>query len=255
MENVFERLLELDAKPNLTLIEAFNRHFAAKNPKYELLIKEGVRPCFFSGDIEKPGKIVAVSLNPAYTPDVTEREQGNRGFKDWYNFCRFRFEQYESDPKLHTIFKNLFKLIASPEKWDMAGKRKYLQDQLLNLDWCYYYSEKFPSVTLDILPVGLQQGIRSEWDKTLTWLIEVAQPRYIFAHGRAIQDWVKRSAEGLKTVLQLENSRHKACELSQGQLKGTTIPLYYLEHFINVVNQNSTLERINRYVNRVEHTA
>lgn len=255
MENVFERLHELDAKPNRTLIGAFNRYFTPKNLKYELLIKEGVRPCFFSGDIERPGKIVTVSLNPAYTPVVTEREQGNRGFKDWYNFCRSRFEQYGSDQEVHTIFKNLFKVIAPPEVWDTAGKRKYLQDHLLNLDWCYYYSEKFPSFTLSELEPSLQQSIRSEWDETLGWLIKVAQPRYILAHGRAIQDWVKRSTEGLKMVLQLENSRHKTCKLLEGHLKGTTIPLYYLEHFINVVNQNSTLERINRYVNRVEHMA
>jgi hypothetical protein len=255
MEIVIERLHELDAKPNLTLIEAFNRYFAAKNLKYELLIKEGVRPCFFSGDIETPGKIVTVSLNPAYKRGVTETEQSGMSFKEWYNHCRLRFNRYKSDRQLHPIFKNLFKVIAPPEVWDTAGKRKYLQDHLLNLDWCYYYSEQFPSFALSKLESSLQQSIRGEWDKTLDCLIAVAQPRYIFVHGRAIQDWVDRSTEGLKTVLRLENSRHKACELFEGQLKGTTIFLYYLEHFINVVNQNSTLERINRYVNRVEHTA
>lgn len=100
MQSVFERLLELDAKPNRTLIEGLNRHFIAKNPKYELLVKEGVRPCFFSGDIETPGKVVTVSLNPAYTPGVTEKEQGNMSFKDWYSYCRLRFEQYDSDQEL-----------------------------------------------------------------------------------------------------------------------------------------------------------
>jgi hypothetical protein len=255
MENVFERLHELDAKPNRTLIEAFNRQFTPKNPKYELLVKEGVRACFFSGDIETPGKIVTISLNPAYKRGVTETEQNGMSFKEWYSHCRLRFNRYESDRRLHAIFKNLFKVIAPPEVWDTEGKRKYLQDHLLNLDWCYYYSEQFPSVVLSKLESGLQQSIRSEWDETLGWLIEVAQPRYIFAHGRAIKDWVKRSADDLKTVLQLENTQHKPCKLLEGNLKGTAIPLYYLEHFINVVNQNSTLERISRYVNRVDHMA
>ena len=151
MENVFERLHELDSKPNRTLIEEFNHHFTAKNPKYKLLVKDGVRPCFFSGDIETPGKIVTVSLNPAYTPGATEEEQGNRGFKDWYSSCRSRFKQYGSDQEVHTIFKNLFKVIAPPEVWNTPEKRKYLQDHLLNLDWCYYYSEKFPSFALNEL--------------------------------------------------------------------------------------------------------
>lgn len=146
-------------------------------------------------------------------------------------------------------------MIAPPEVWDTAGKRKYLQDHLLNLDWCYYYSEQFPSFALKELESSLKESIRSEWDKTLDWLIEVAQPRYIFVHGRAMKEWVKDSVTGLGKVLELQNSRGQPCKLFEGKLTGKIIPVYYLEHFINAVNQSSTLERINRYVNQMEQRA
>jgi len=255
MQSIFEKLQALDAAPDQVLISAYNQHFTRQNPKYQLLASKQVRPCFFSGDIETPGKVVTISLNPAYSPQVTEAEQAGMSFSDWYQHCRFRFARYGSDTAMHTIFKNLFKVIAPPTLWSSADKRLYLQTHLLNLDWCCYYSEQFPSFALDKLPVGLQRSIYDSWDTTLHWLIERAAPRYIFVHGQAMQAWVNRSALELTPALQLENSRHQPCRLFQGVFTGTTIPLYYLEHFINIVNQNTTLERINAFVNEDNRVA
>ena len=249
MQTLFEQLQILDATPNQALIEAYNQCFASKNSKYRLIVNKHVRPCFFSGDIETPGKVVTISLNPAYRPEVTEAEQAGMNFSEWYHHCRYRFSRYQSDTAIHPIFKNLFKVIAPPTIWKTADKRLYLQEHLLNLDWCCYYSENFPSIVLARLPTSLQRRIYDAWDTTLHRLIELAAPRYIFVHGQAMQAWVNRSALELKPALKLENSRHQSCQLFSGRLAGTTIPLYYLEHFINVVNQHATLARINCYVN------
>lgn len=251
MQRVFERLQELDGTPDRALIDDYNQYFGSKDPKYRLVVSSKVRPCFFSGDIEIPGKIVTVSLNPAYRPQATEAEQAKAGmrFDDWYKYCQFRFIKYTSDSKVHSVFKNLFKVIAPPEKWATEDKRDYLQKNLLNLDWCYYYSEGFPSFDLDKLPPPLQRGIEA-WDTNLNWLIKAAAPRYIFVHGQAMHAWVTRTTPNLAPVMELVNSRHQPCRLFTGKLAGTSISVYYLEHFINVVNQNTTLERINRFVNK-----
>lgn len=249
MQNIFEKLQAFDKTPNQPLIDAYNQHFAQQNARYRLIVNTQVRPCFFSGDIETPGKVVTISLNPAYTPQVTEAEQAGMSFAEWYHYCRFRFNHYPSDAAMHTIFKNLFKVIAPPMLWSGADKRRYLQEHLLNLDWCWYYSEQFPSFALNKLPEHLQHNIYDTWDTTMHWFIEQVAPRYIFVHGQAIQEWVNRSTVDLKLALQLKNSRQQPCKLFQGYFVDTRIPLYYLEHFINVVNQNTTLERINHFVN------
>jgi hypothetical protein len=250
MQRVFERLQALDATPNQALIDAYNQHFGRKNPKYQLIVSEKVRPCFFSGDIESPGNVVTISLNPAYSPQVTEAEQAEAGviFADWYNHCRFRFRLYPSDAAVHQVFRNLFKIIAPPETWPTEGKRSYLQAHLLNLDWCYYYSEQFPSIDLAKLPPSLRHGIE-EWDTNLYELIKSAIPRYIFVHGQAMQAWVNRTTSHLEPVMELVNSRRQPCRLFMGKFAGTSTSAYYLEHFINVVNENTTLKRINRFVN------
>ena len=169
-------------------------------------------------------------------------KQTGMSFRVWYDFCRLRFARYPSDRTLHTIFKNLFKVLAPPEVWSAMDRRTYFQAHLLNLDWCPYRSERFPSLALDRLPSDLQMRISATWDANLCGLIDIAAPRYLLIHGQAIQAWVNRNIVGLMAILQLENSRGQPCQLHSGQLAGTAIPVYYLEHCINVVNRNTTLE-------------
>ncbi len=242
-KQIFERLRTLDAAPNQTLIDSYNSHFIrkAKNENLKLIVNENVRPCFFSGDIETKGKVVTISLNPSYTPQVTEKEQANKNFDEWYEFCRFRFEQYKSDSAVHNVFKNLFKVIAPTEIWKNSDRRNYLQAHLLNLDWCFYYSKQFPS-NFKKMPEVLRRNIFETWDKNLDWLIEISEPRYIFAHGRAIQNWISQNTTELEITIELENSRQQSCCLFEGKFTNTKIPVYYLEHFINVVNETETLK-------------
>jgi hypothetical protein len=44
---------------------------ARKNQKYRLIGNEQVRPCFFSGTIDQPDKVVTISLSPTYTAGCT----------------------------------------------------------------------------------------------------------------------------------------------------------------------------------------
>lgn len=250
MNNIQAYLQKLDAEPNRALIDAYNQQFAKKNSKYELLVEDNIRPCFFSGNIEEPGKVITISLNPAYNPGKTEAAQEGKDFLAWYDYCLYRFDIYPSDKKIHAVFKNLLKVIAPPEKWDALDKRKFLQANMLNLDWCYYYSENFPSIKIDTLPLNLANQIRNSFDKTLLWMIKVAAPRMIFVHGKAIHEWVINNTHNLKTALVVNNSYGRDCRLFGGTLKNTSIPVYYLEHFINVVNRNASLKQINEYVNR-----
>ncbi|CAN5294783.1 hypothetical protein BH20ACI1_BH20ACI1_04950 [soil metagenome] len=250
-EQIFERLRILDAIPNQTLIDSFNHRFAHKNDKHELIVNEKIRPCFFSGDVETKGKIVTVSLNPKYTRQVSEEEQVNMNFTQWYKFCRFRFKRYESDSAVHSTFKKLLKITAPPTLWKTIDKRDYLQANLINLDWCFYYSEYFPTFDFSKLPESLQNNIYETWDKNLNWLIKTSKPRYIFVHSKPIKNWVYRNTSELEQVMQLE-SRPKSCWLHEGKLSGTTIPVYYLEHHITNVNKDATLEAINCFINNRE---
>lgn len=248
MKDIRKYLQEVDANPNHFLIEAFNKYIA-KDDNQKLIIKENVRPCFFSGNLEKPGKVVTISLNPAYEPGKTETAQEGKSFSEWYKYCLFRFARYDADTEIHAVFKNLFKVIAPPEEWRNLNKRKFLQENLVNLDWCYYYSRNFPSFTIRDLPQNLQVEMKNDFDETLLLMIEIAAPRRIFVHGQAISDWVHRSTSDLVSALELKNSYGKKCRLFEGKLTDTTTHVYYLEHFINIVNRNSTLEKINRYIN------
>lgn len=82
MQTTFTHLQTLDATPDHPLIDAYNHYVARKNPTYRLIVNQQVRPCWFSGDIGEPGKVVTISLNPAYTPGVTEAEQADMSFHD-----------------------------------------------------------------------------------------------------------------------------------------------------------------------------
>ena len=248
MESIFERLERLDAEPNWRLINKYNQHFASNQLKYQLIANNQVRPCFFTGDVESGGKVVSISLNPAYTPGATEAEHAGIDFKGWYRFCQNRFLEYERESEVHSIFKNLFKLIAPPATWNTVDKREYLQENLLNLDWCCYYSENFSSFAVMRLPQDLRKLILETFDTTLSWLIEQSKPRYIFVHGRAMQSWVDRHAEDFEHAIMLQ-SNNGPCRLYMGRYLNSSVRMYYLEHFINRANKNTTLKRLNQYLN------
>lgn len=51
----------------LQTLDAYNHPMARNNPAYHLIVNEQARPCFFSGDIEKPGKVIMRDFVVYYT--------------------------------------------------------------------------------------------------------------------------------------------------------------------------------------------
>ena len=240
-----DHLRTLHESQDHALAELFNEHVARGNRKFKL--RTDALRCHFSGDIEKPGKAVTISLNPAYSAR-TNAEQRGKSFDQWYEHCRGRFEKYERDQEIHSMFKNLFKVIVPPNEWGERDKRSTLQAHLLNLDWCPYYSTAFPTIVTKKLPEDLQRKMANEWDATLSLMVKVAQPRYIFVHGRVMSAWAEQHIRRQERVLTVKNSRGKPCQLRRGRFKD--VPAYYLEHFINVVNNDKALRQISEAMPR-----
>jgi hypothetical protein len=234
-----EILRQIDANPNIDAINEFN-----SSTKLRLIVKKDVRPCFFTGNIEQTGKIVTISLNPKYTPEETEREQHGKNFDEWYNFCIERFIQYKSPKDVHNIFKNLRKIVVPMQEWKQGDPRLDLQRDLINLDWCPYYAEKFQTFQSNQLPASLQSWIETVWEHTLNQLLRISSPRCIFVHGKSIEGWVRDHSSNLISIDYVENSYRQKCQLWEGTLNGTRI--LYLEHFINVVNRMDTLDQIGK---------
>jgi hypothetical protein len=226
---------------------SYNSHFASKNKKFKLIVNKNVRPCFFSGDIETKGKIVTISLNPKYTTEYTENEQANMSFVEWYDFCRFRFERYES-PSIHKTFNKLFKAIAPTSLWQNIDKRNYLQDNVVNIDWCFYFSQNFPTIDFDKMPEDLCLNIHKAWDENLNWLISKNNPRHIFAHGKSIQHWIAETSNKTEHIMEIK-SRRGNCSLLRGEFMDTKIPIFYLTHSVINVNENLSFEKISNFIN------
>jgi hypothetical protein len=240
----------IDENPNHEFINEFNRRFGDNDSKFKLILEENVRPCFFSGNLHEESRIITISLNPAYNPGITEKAQEGKNFEEWYTYCLNRFDIYQNDKQIHSVFKNLFKVIAPEEEWEKLSKRKYLQENMVNLDWCYYYSENFPTIRTNELPEKFRRDIQNAFDKPLLKLIDYAKPRYIFVHGKTMNDWVLRNVNGLAEVLKVPNRNKKMSRLYEGKLTEKAIPVYYLEHFINYTNSNVAIKRINEYINQ-----
>jgi hypothetical protein len=130
----------------------------------------------------------------------------------------------------------------------MLEKKKFLQKHLVNLDWCNHYSRRFPTFDESKWKSTLGPDIRRLWDEPLEYMVRIAKPVCIFAHGRSLEQWVKRNVAetDLTEVTPLKNSRNQACQLMRGSYAlDTTIPVWYLTHFISCANKNETLRQIN----------
>ena len=46
----------------------------------------------YTGFLERRGKVVTVSLNPAYSRDTEEQDCACKTFREWYEYCRFRLK-------------------------------------------------------------------------------------------------------------------------------------------------------------------
>ncbi|GEM_PF-2235390 len=230
------RLRYIDENPDTAAVDEFNR--ATRN---QLMVNNNVRPCFFTGNIQETGKIVTISLNPRYTPNVTEEEQQNMTFDQWYDFCKNRFAEYSAPGDVHTVFRNLWKVIIPINDWRIENCRADLQRKLINLDWCPYYSQYFRTFEQNGLGPRLIHWINTVWDETLAQLLNQCKPLCVFVHGRSMQTWVNEHCRDL-VLIRSVRTRNNQCGLWQGTLQD--IRMFYLEHFINNANSNATLNEI-----------
>ena len=216
-----------------------------KNPDHQL--RKDIRPCYFSGNILRDGLIAVLSLNPKYTQRITEAEHHGLDDDAWHNHSINRFMRYPRDQDINRIFKDIWKIVQ-PDGHSYSSVREGLQATTINLDWCPYYSQQFPTISFDKYPLSLQKAISTEWTDRLARLVSSIKPRLIFAHGRAQQHWVNRYAHSLKPVTQVHCFKGD-CTLWSGSFNRT--PLIYLEHFISHANRADTVANIRRSIKSI----
>ncbi|HYD91583.1 MAG TPA: hypothetical protein VEA37_08880, partial [Flavobacterium sp.] len=117
------------------------------------LVPRVTLPTFFTGDItaECP-RIVTISYNPAYREGVTEMEQGldfpfndNIQERNYVNWFENSLNYFRNTPIIHNVFMNLAKcFIPENNRQNEKLVRNVLIQNIINLDWCPYYSRSFP---------------------------------------------------------------------------------------------------------------
>ncbi len=232
-----KRILEIHRETISSEVTLFNQYYN----RYPL-VTDSLLPCHFTGDIEEIGKIVVISLNPKYTPECTEHEQNGCSLEEWYDFCRNRFKEYPCDISVNRTFKNLRKLLIVQDRWGEHTCRFDLQKALINIDWCPYYSRRFPTIYPERVPDDVKLML-DRWDKVLDELIGIAEPKLLFVHGKTMENWVTKRVE-LQEICDLENDRGNSSHVWEGQFMG--VRLVYLEHGITVVGNNRALARLGR---------
>lgn len=135
--SVYQYLEEVYNNTSLDEIEKFNKSFKVDLSK---IAYSG----FYWGDINLNSPIVVVSLNPKLDPKAKE-EQQEENFKIWLEKCTKGFENYRDDKELHRIWHNLAKVFFSEEERKLGIKKLFVEN-VVNLDWCYYYSSEFPTI-------------------------------------------------------------------------------------------------------------
>jgi len=232
--NIRKRILEIHKESISADVAPFNRIYK----KYPL-INEAIIPCHFSGDIEAAGKIVTISLNPKYTSECTENEQSGFSLDEWYDFCRYRFSNYPCDTAVHRTFKNIRKLFVPPHQWRESSCRSDLQQSLVNLDWCPYYSGRFPTISPD--RPAIVGEMMKRWDKVLDEMVHIVKPPLIFVHGKTMESWVSERVV-LKKLCVLKTDRGNRSHVWHGQFN--QVPLVYLEYGITQVGNNDALAQL-----------
>ena len=136
--------------------------------------------------------------------------------------------------------KNLAKVIFTDEERTNCLRSK-LQNKLVNLDWCFYYSKKFTTVAQN----AENKDIYELFDNNLNRLLKKINPKVIFAHGKSLDNWFRSNSTDIEEILKLEHGS-KTYKLFSGCLKNLSIPIIYQEWFINRGNKNTNLEQVRK---------
>jgi hypothetical protein len=218
--------------PPTELINSFNSQKGTK------LYYENVFPCFFTGNLDLKNPLVSISLNPKYD-DNKPNEQGDN-FINWLDGCMNGFILYQNDKSLHSIWKYLVKVFFSEEQ-RKTGIKELLQDNVVNIDWCYYYSWNFPTINLEDLMNSKKNKIYKLFDDNLRKLISDIQPKVIFIHGKSLENWFNYNCDNICHEVTLKHG-NKSYKIFSGLLQGMSVPVIYQEWFINRGNKIENLD-------------
>lgn len=172
-------------------------------------------PCFFSGNIKSQGRIFLLTANPKFTPKSTPKEIKQHAmsnttqwdFTRWTDYCLNRFLKYKKEQKVHSIYKEAIKVILDCSSMEELRKvygdsRIVLQDNLINLDWCPYYSFSFSSSKFSLKNLHKQNAeyekVISEislWNELLLEAISLNQPKYVLVFGKNYDYWLRLVAD------------------------------------------------------------
>lgn len=245
--NLKEYLMNLHENVPVSLIELFN-----ESKKLDLNHKD-LFPCFFTGNLLKKNSIVTISLNPKIDKSGIDKKREEQGpnFDEWIESCIYGFEGYKGDiKKLHLVWKNLFKALSGSLSNNGYEIVDFLQKNVINLDWCYYYSSKFLTLSEKELKFSKRRELYEIFDNNLESLITHIEPKIIFIHGKSFQSWIVENV----TKLKLENKLfhgEKSYKLFSGFYRNTKIPVVYQEWFINSGNANVNLLKVNHLLNMI----
>ncbi|PWI46993.1 hypothetical protein CEE45_13905 [Candidatus Heimdallarchaeota archaeon B3_Heim] len=172
-------------------------------------------PCFFSGNIKSQGRIFLLTANPKFTPISTPNEIKQHAmtkstrwdFTRWTDYCLNRFLKYKKEQEVHPIYKEAIKVILDCSsikelRRKFGDSRIVLQNNLINLDWCPYYSSSFSSSKFPLQILHKQkaeyENVSSEislWNELLLDAISLNQPKYVLVFGKNYDFWLRSIAD------------------------------------------------------------
>lgn len=213
-----------------------------------------VLPTFFSGNIFNQGSIVVLSLNPRYNEEKTHDEQGiidktpnSASFRIWFDRCLKGFEAPAD--QMHMVFYNCYKLFKNPAM--PLGRRNpdafaFMSDNVVNVDWCPYYSVTTPTFNT----ATMDKALRATWNEVLSRILRQVNPRFVFIHGAPFRSWLSDMTDiQLAEPILMKLLPKEKVKLYRGNRIGETeVPVIYLDWFINRANANTNFERIREYL-------
>jgi hypothetical protein len=224
----------------------------AKNvlkPQFKTGVEPEIKPLYYFGDISLESPIVTISLNPAYS-NKTAVEHSGFSLDKWFEVCTRGCLNYTRDQDMHKVFKNTGKALFYDEWYGTNNRRALMQSQVVNLDWCPLYSEKFPSRIYDVI----DQRLIDHWDKGLQIMLNSLSPKLIFLHGTSLESWVKNNTRSLDgsniPVVKLKDDYGKEFSVwaRNYETEEGLIPVIWSEYFINSTTNHTTMKALNSIV-------
>ncbi|MBN2077456.1 MAG: hypothetical protein JW838_00725 [Spirochaetes bacterium] len=243
MKNVRDYCRSLHNNPPRKLLDKYN--ILQINPDNKL-IYQNVFPCFFTGNIKKKNSIMTISLNPKFDGHTKHSQCGN--FNAWFDYCINRFDKYETEGEVHRVFKNLLKIFYSDQELKRSSKRQLLQENLVNIDWCYYYSKRFRTFKKKFFNDNGLIELYEKFNDNLDYFVKLIKPQCIFIHGKSFDDVASEIITDMKNHGKKFKHGKRTYELKYGFYKKTQIPIFYQTLFINSANKNINLEDIRLFI-------